>query len=144
MTNKTFQEIPLILKLLFLATIVMVGCPLGLLFIRLLVILPRPSPMPYPGAIIGEKDHKNSGSHFAATHQTFTATVPIDKVEQYYKQELNYYCVDEWQFENDEEDKTCRRVHCYIYRHIGQEFYLEICPISETSTLIIHDDGWYD
>ena len=104
---------------------------------------PQPSPQPYPG--FKTYTSSSSGSQASSRVQTYTAALSLDTLQQYYEDELDQYCADDWEFQNfsNTEDQPCLFADCKIPRLWYKQFFeVNLCSISETQTLIHHTDIW--
>jgi hypothetical protein len=121
------------------------GCVLATVGTLFYAATPWPSPRPYPGA----ETHieLGGGSWGPSRVQTYVTTLPLDTVQHHYEDQMNQYCVDDWQFEglSDTEYQLCRQADCQIFRlGLEQYFRVHLCSVSETQTMITHIDAWQD
>ena len=84
------------------------GCALATVGTFFYADTPWPSPRPYPSA----ETHIEwgGGSWGPSRVQIYTTTLTLDTVQHYYEEQMNRYCIDDWQFESslDTEDQLCR------------------------------------
>lgn len=107
---------------------------------------PWPSPKPYPGVPVTTQEiYIGSGWHHRT--QTYTTSVSTDNLQQHYDEQMSYYCLDGWEFENstDVEYANCLEASCNIRPKTDadpQYFYVHLCPTSETKTKVVQEDVW--
>jgi hypothetical protein len=100
-----------------------------------------PSPRPHPGAVITTGETLGASGWRHRT-QTYTITLPINALQQYYDEQMEHYCFDEWQFNesDDSEYANCLEASCNIRPETDvdpQYFYVYLCSVSETQIKVI-------
>jgi hypothetical protein len=72
----------------------------------------------------------------------------MDELQDYYEEQLERYCVGDWQFEvpaYSDLYSTCLRATCRIRRPwVEQLFEVMLCPVSESGTVVRHVDMYQD
>ena len=122
------------------------GCILMMIAACLYASIPWPSPQPYPG--VQTSIHWDGGSWGPSRVQTYTVTLSLDDMQQYYEEQMNRYCVSSSQFEtlpDHEEYSLCREAGCEIRRlWLEQYFRVHLCSVPETGTVVTQMDMWQD
>jgi hypothetical protein len=122
------------------------GCVLASIGTIFYAAVPWPSPQPYPGV----QTHLDGGvgSWGPSRIQTYTATLSLDSIQQYYEGQMNQHCIDDWKFETSSDPKSglsCRQTECRIYRlGLEQYFRVSFCSVSDRQTEVTHIDSWQD
>lgn len=121
------------------------GCVIATLGILLYTGVPWPSPRPYPG--VETHIDWGGGSWGPARVQTYTVTLPLDEVQQYYEGQMNRYCENAWAFSvtPDPGYSFCRRAECKIRRlWLEQYFDVRLCSDTAEQTVVTQVDFWED
>lgn len=102
-------------------------------------------PAPYPNAEVKETWRDVGHGQYGAVHFEYVADVPLQKIEDYYRLEMQNYCVDGWQFaETDvacEGYDVCRTAECEIPRPLvkgAQYFSVYLRSVSESQTDVLY------
>ncbi len=105
-----------------------------------------PSPRPYPGVFVTTDEALGaSGWHYRT--RTYTTTLSIDYLQQYYDEQMSHYCLDEWQFKNSDNPgyADCLEASCSICPETDvdpQYFIVYLCSANETQIEVIQEDMW--
>jgi len=122
-----------------------VGCGLTVVGTMVYTSMPWPSPQPYPGVEV--QFDSDAGSWGVSRIQTYTTTMPLDAMQQYYDKQMRRYCEDSWQFEteSDRQYSFCSEANCSIRRFwMEQYFSVHLCTATVTQTVVIQVDSWQD
>ena len=123
-----------------------IGCLVlsGASFIYVDMARPSPKPLPNVEPVIGTA----SGSWGYTEDQTYTVTLPIEAVQEYYEEQMSQYCEDGWRFETLPQDECegyslCRRAECDIPRPVLEQYFIvSLYAVSEIETRVVHVDAW--
>ena len=126
---------------------------LALLFWLPVVGLPislhlSPAPQPYPEAqVIDYGTHLDAAGDWYHV-RAYTVSRPLELVLSYYEDEMEEYCESGGLFGNapvyNNDRLTCREATCTIHNDKlnWQQFYVRLCPVSNTETRVVHEDFW--
>ena len=106
-----------------------------------------PSPSPYPNATVTQDwdNYRVSASHSADIFE-YTVEQPLDKMEQYYRNEMQRYCAPGWEFNDTnllcstDGYSTCRTARCEIVKPLTKdtqffEVYLRSTSSDQTNVI---------
>lgn len=105
-----------------------------------------PSPQPYPGASVTTDEALGaSGWHYRT--RSYTITLSMGDLQQYYDQQMSRYCRDEWQFESSDDPGyvDCLEASCSIRPENDvdpQEFAVYLCSANATQIRVTQRDMW--
>jgi hypothetical protein len=142
--------------------LLLVGC---CLFLALVVWYPGyrwPAPPVYP-QVTPSISEANVGTWGYSRRQVYAVDLVLDDIQQYYEGKMQWYCIDNWQFEQLTSDRwnspsnswglrelphyvensICRQTRCRVRRlGLAQEFSVLLCAENEGQTIVVHVDLW--
>jgi hypothetical protein len=121
---------------------------LSIIGIFLYAGIPWPDPAPYPGVQVQE-DTGCPRSFGCARTATYTVTLGIDELQEYYSQQMDRHCTSEWSFRPEPvysgNYKLCRAAECKTRRlGLDQFFRVRLCITSGAETYAYQAILWED
>jgi hypothetical protein len=135
----------------FLAAIVgvvagLAGCSLSLLGNLVYASTPWPVPKPYPGVQTHQRD-LCEGSWGCVHTSTYTVTLGLPEIEDFYSWQMRLYCVEDWVFkpatDSSASQLRCQKAECRIRRPGSEQFFTaRLCPVSGNETYVEQRTDW--